>query len=186
MHCIWDVWIYTRMSVYIPGCNYARTQRLTWKHQLEKNQPGTRIRLERKSLTPEYVNIKYPVDPCLYWWFCSRSHPRWGSGAYIRYNDGKAHITIATGKCSTNFKAQAEAVRKSRHWNQRQRTPNQAQYGHLHRCSLCPQQTPKSPPEWSQRDGNCPGRPRSPDKPNSSVDSNTLREPRKWTRRQAC
>ena len=30
---------------------------------------------------------------------------------YIRYNDGKAHITIATGKCSTNFKAEAEALK---------------------------------------------------------------------------
>ena len=37
-----------------------------------------------------------------------------GGGVYIRYNDGKAHITIATGKYLTNFKAEAEALTKSR------------------------------------------------------------------------
>ena len=32
---------------------------------------------------------------------------------YIRYNDGKAHITIATGKYSNIFKAEAEALTKA-------------------------------------------------------------------------
>ena len=32
---------------------------------------------------------------------------------YIRYNDGIAQITIATGKYSTNFKAQDEALKKA-------------------------------------------------------------------------
>ena len=36
-----------------------------------------------------------------------------GGGVYIRYNDGKAHITIATGKYSTNFKAKAEALKNT-------------------------------------------------------------------------
>ena len=37
----------------------------------------------------------------------------------------------------------------------------------------------KSPPEGSQRGGNCPGRLRSPDKPNPAVDSSTLWDQRK-------
>ena len=60
-----------------------------------------------------------------------------GGGVYISYNDGKAHITIATGKYSTCWRSQ-----KSRSWDQRQPTPNQNQCGHLHKCSLCPQHTP--------------------------------------------
>ena len=32
---------------------------------------------------------------------------------YIRYNDGTAQITVATGKYSTNFKAEAEALKKA-------------------------------------------------------------------------
>ena len=36
-----------------------------------------------------------------------------GGGVYIRYNDGTAQITIATGKYSTNFKAEAEALKKA-------------------------------------------------------------------------
>ena len=55
---------------------------------------------------------KRPVDLCLYGRFYSRSHPRWERWVYIRYNDGKAHITIATGICSTNFKAEAEALKR--------------------------------------------------------------------------
>ena len=36
-----------------------------------------------------------------------------GGGVYIRCNDGIAQITIATGKYSTNFKAEAEALKKA-------------------------------------------------------------------------
>ena len=32
---------------------------------------------------------------------------------YIKYNDGIAQTTIATGKYSTNFKAQAEALKRA-------------------------------------------------------------------------
>ena len=38
-------------------------------------------------------------------------------------------------------------------WSHKQPTSNQVQYGHLHRCSLCTQQTPKSPPKRSHRGG---------------------------------
>ena len=36
-----------------------------------------------------------------------------GRGSYIRYNNGMAHITIAAGKYSTNFKEAAEALKKA-------------------------------------------------------------------------
>ena len=62
----------------------------------------------------------------------------------------------------------------------------QVQCGHLHRRSLCPQQTPKSPPERSQWGGNCPGRPCRPDKSSLAVYSSTLRDSRKWASRPAC
>ena len=136
----------------------------------------------------EYVNTKYLEDQWTHTYTdgsAAEATRERGGGVYIRYKDGKAHITIATGKYSNNFKAEAEALKKSRRWDQRQPTPNQSQCAHLHRCSLCPQQTPKSPPEGSQRGGNCPAWPRSADKPDPAVDSSTLRDPRKWTSWQA-
>ena len=36
---------------------------------------------------------------------------------YIRYNGGKAHITIATGKYSTNFNAETEALKTNKQTN---------------------------------------------------------------------
>ena len=36
-----------------------------------------------------------------------------GDGVHIRYNDGIAQITIATGKYSTYYKAEAEALKKA-------------------------------------------------------------------------
>ena len=55
---------------------------------------------ERKSLTLEYVNIKYPEDQWthVYTDGCAAEATRdGGGGVYIRYSDGKAHITIETG-----------------------------------------------------------------------------------------
>ena len=150
---------------------------------------------ERKSLTLEYVDIKYPEDQWTHTYTdgsAAGATRDWGGGLYIRYNDGTAQITIATRKYSTNFKAEAEALKKKKkkkkscNWDKKQNTSNQAQCGHLHRRSLCPQQTPKSPPERSQWGWNCPYRPRSPDKPNLAVDSSTLRDSRKWASRPAC
>ena len=71
---------------------------------------------ERKSQTLEYVNIKYPEDQWTHAYTDSSSADATrnrGGGVYIRYNDGKAHITIATGKYLTNFKAEAEAFTKA-------------------------------------------------------------------------
>ena len=54
---------------------------------------------ERKSLTLEYVNTKYPEDEWTHA-YTDGSAPEAtrnrGGGVYIRHNNGKAHITIAT------------------------------------------------------------------------------------------
>ena len=71
---------------------------------------------ERKSLTLEYVDIKYPEDQWTHAYTDGSAAEATGDGrggVYIRYNDGIAQITIATGKYSTNFKAEAEAVKKA-------------------------------------------------------------------------
>ena len=71
----------------------------------------------RKSLTLEYVNTKYPEDQWTraYTDGSAAEATRDGGGAvYIRHNDGKAHITIATGKYSTNFKGEDEALKKKK------------------------------------------------------------------------
>ena len=68
---------------------------------------------ERKSLTLEYVDIKYPEDQFTHAYTdgsAAEATRDGGGGVYIRYNDGIALITIATGKYSTNFKAEAEAI----------------------------------------------------------------------------
>ena len=71
---------------------------------------------ERKSLTVEYVDIKYPEDQWTHAYTdgsAAEATRDGGGGVYIRYNDGIAQITIATGKYSTNFKAEAEALKKA-------------------------------------------------------------------------
>ena len=68
---------------------------------------------ERKSLTLEYVDIKYPEDQWTHAYTggsAAEATRDGGGGVYIRYNDGIAQITIATGKYSTIFKAEAEAI----------------------------------------------------------------------------
>ena len=119
------------------------------------------------------------------------------SGIY----DGEADITIAT---ATNFKKLKFSKKNNNNNNNNNKTtttttnnnnnkqqqrkpqlrsettyPEQAKCGHLHRCSLCPQQIPKSTLEGSQRRRNCPVRLRSLYKPNPAVDSSTLLDPRK-------
>ena len=71
---------------------------------------------ERKSLTLEYVDIKYPEDQWTHAYTdgsAAEATRDGGGGVYIRYNDGTAQITIAIGKYSTNFKAEAEALKKA-------------------------------------------------------------------------
>ena len=53
------------------------------------------------------------MDPRLHRWLCSRSHPRWGRWRVHQVHDGIAQIAIATGKYSTNFKAEAEAFKRA-------------------------------------------------------------------------
>ena len=71
---------------------------------------------ERKSLTLEYVNTKYPKDQWTHTYTdgsAAEATRDRGGGVYIKYNDGIAQITIATGTYSTNFKAEAEAPRRA-------------------------------------------------------------------------
>ena len=95
----------------------------SWKRQFPRmctKVPGVVDRCcppepERKSLTLEYVNTKYPEDQWTHAYtdgFAEEGTQDGGGGAYIRYSDGKAHITIATGKYSTNFKVETEALQK--------------------------------------------------------------------------
>ena len=77
---------------------------------------GCQPELERKSLTLEYVDIKYPEDKWSHAYTdgsAAEATRDEGGGVYIRYNNGIAQITIATGKYSTNFRAEAEALKKA-------------------------------------------------------------------------
>ena len=77
---------------------------------------GCQLEPERKSLTLEYVDIKYPEEQWTHSYTdgsAAEATRDGGGGVYIRYNDVTAQITIATGKYSTNFKAEAEALKKS-------------------------------------------------------------------------
>ena len=77
---------------------------------------GCQPELERKSLTLEYVNIKYPEDQWTHAYTDSSTAEATrdgGDGVYIKYNDGIAQISIATVKYSTNFKAEAEALKSA-------------------------------------------------------------------------
>ena len=71
---------------------------------------------ERKSLSLEYVDIKYPKEQWTHAYTdgsAAEATRDGGGGVYIRYNDGIAWIIIATGKYSTNFKAEAEDLKKA-------------------------------------------------------------------------
>ena len=70
---------------------------------------------ERKSLTLDYVNTKYPEDQLTHAYtnVSAAEATRDGrGGVYVMYNNGIAQITTATGKYYTNFKAETEAVKK--------------------------------------------------------------------------
>ena len=62
---------------------------------------GCQLEPERKSLTLEYVYTKYSEDLCTHTYTDGSAaeaiRGRRG-GVYIRYNDGKTHVTIATEK----------------------------------------------------------------------------------------
>ena len=64
----------------------------------------------------EYVNIKYTEDQWTHAYIDgSAAEATWDGGGrvYIRYNVGIAQNTTATGKYSTNFKTEAEALKKA-------------------------------------------------------------------------
>ena len=75
---------------------------------------GCQAEPERKPLTLEYVDIKYPEEQWTHAYTdgsAVEATRDGGGGVYIRYSDGTAQITIATGKYSINFKAEAEAIK---------------------------------------------------------------------------
>ena len=77
---------------------------------------GCQSEPERKSLTLEYVDTKYPEEQWTHAYSdaSAAEATRDGrGGVYTRYNDGIAQISIATGKYSTNFEAEAEALKKA-------------------------------------------------------------------------
>ena len=60
---------------------------------------GCQPESERESLTLEYVNAKYPEDQWTHAYTdgsAAEAIRDLGGGVYIRYNDGMAHITVAT------------------------------------------------------------------------------------------
>ena len=70
---------------------------------------------------------------------------------------GEAHITIVTGKYSTSFKAEAEALQKGAIEIGDNLPEPCPMWSSLQMLSLCPQQKPKFSPEGSQRGGNWKG-----------------------------
>ena len=167
----WKRWQLPRMCTKVPGVA----------------DRGCQPEPERKSLTLEYVDIKYPEDQWTHAYTDSSAAEAtrdWGGGVYIRYSNGKVLSPQPQKNIRRTLKQKPKLSKEPQsRW---ETSYNQAQCGHPHRYSLCHQQTPKSLPEGSQRGGNCPGRPCSPDKPNPAVDSSTLRDQRKWTSRQTC
>ena len=141
---------------------------------------------ERKSLTLEYINTstQKTSGPMPTQMVLQQKPPEMGevactSGTMMEKNT----LPWPQKKHSTNFKAEAEALKKAAvdiRNNLLRTKPNAVIFTDALSLSLSVlKKTPKSPPERSQRGENCPGRPRSPDKPNSAVDSSTPRDPRK-------
>ena len=57
---------------------------------------------------------------------------------YIRYNDGKAHITIATGKYSTHFKAEPETLKKKKKKKKKKKEEEEKKKLQLRSETTCP------------------------------------------------
>ena len=89
------------------------------------------------------------------------------------HNDGKAYITIAAGIWPTNFKAEAEALKKGA-TEIRDNLPRTKPDVVIFTDALSVlNKLQNPPPEGFQRDGNCSN------KPNRAVDSSTPRDLRK-------
>ena len=97
-----------------PSCKRRQLPRICTKVPGVADR-GCQPEPEWKSLTLEYVNTKYPKDQWTHAYTdgsAAEAIRDWGGGVYIRYNDRKAHITIATEKYSTKFKAEADTLKK--------------------------------------------------------------------------
>ena len=74
---------------------------------------STQSDLERRSLTLEHVSSNYPEEEWTHVFTdgsATEATRDGGAGVYIKYRGEEAHIPIPTGKYSTNYKAEAEAL----------------------------------------------------------------------------
>ena len=68
---------------------------------------------ERKSITLEYIRTTYPEQQWTHIFTdgsASEATKNGGGGIFIKYNGRQEEISIPTGKYSTNFRAEAEAI----------------------------------------------------------------------------
>ena len=138
-------------------------------------QPGP----ERKSLMQEYANVKYPKGqrPHAYTDGSATKLPEMGGGVYIRYNDGEAHITIATEKYSSNFKADMKLSKKQQ---LRSETTYSGPSPIWSSSQMLSQSSANSkiPARKISKKWKHPGRPYRPAKPAPAVDSCPVLDPR--------
>ena len=79
-------------------------------------QKDTQSNAERKSLTIEYIQTVYPEEKWTHAFTdgsASEATRDGGGGVYIRYSTEAVRIPIATGKYSTNFRAEAAALERA-------------------------------------------------------------------------
>ena len=75
---------------------------------------GTQSDLERKVLTLEYIQSSYPEEQWTHVYTdgsATEATRNGGGGVFIKYNDEDSSFAVPTGKYSTNYKAEAEALK---------------------------------------------------------------------------
>ena len=74
----------------------------------------TQSDLARKALALDHIQANYPPDLWTHAYTdgsATEATRDGGGGVYVRYTNGEEHCAIATGKFSTNFRAEAEALK---------------------------------------------------------------------------
>lgn len=77
---------------------------------------GTQADLARRALTLAHIQANYPPDQWTHAYTdgsATEATRDGGGGVYITYTDGEERCAIATGKFSTNFRAEADALKKA-------------------------------------------------------------------------